>query len=89
MTLIMDKKEKRNYRAISTTYNVQCVLSEEELDILDVSDIVNKLNESGFCLGSGHDGIELAWSGRSNDICQIFLTPYVGHMTQIVTFKLI
>lgn len=50
----------------------------------NIPKLVERLNKSGFGLGSGHDGMELI---KKEDGYVLRLTPYVGHFDQYVFFK--
>ena len=53
-------------------------------ELLDTSDLLIKLNKSGFDLGSGHEEIEL--NKISDDEYRLDLVPYYGHPGQSVLF---
>ena len=60
------------------TYLGESVIVEhDQLKLENVGSFIDKLNDSGLGLGSGHDGIELR-----KDV--LILTPYVGRMDQHV-----
>lgn len=56
-----------------------------ETDFEDVDALVEELNEAGFGLGSGHDGIEVL--RREHEIILV-CTPYVGKLPQYIYFRL-
>lgn len=62
----------------------QLIVEEEMLSKQNLHKLVTLLNESGFSLGSGHDGMEMK---KINDNYDFILTPYVGHSDQYVSFK--
>ena len=53
-----------------------------ETDFLDLNKLIHKLNDLGFNLGSGHDGVEF-----NLDRMILILTPFVGRMDQIIRFE--
>ena len=61
--------------------NKKLIVSGEELS--DKNEILNKLNNSGFNLGSGHEEINISKQG-DNYIME--LVPYFGHPGQSVRF---
>ncbi len=66
---------------------VATYLGEEiiiETDFEDMHTLVEELNEGGFALGSGHDGIEVQ---RGEYDIILICTPYVGKMPQYIYFR--
>jgi len=63
----------------------QLIVDEDMLSKQNLRKLVTLLNESGFSLGSGHDGIEM--KKNDADCYDFILTPYVGHSDQHVSFK--
>ena len=55
--------------------------STVETDFMDLHGLVAELNEKGFGLGSGHDGIAFHM-----DTMILELIPYVGAWTQYINF---
>jgi len=62
----------------------QLIVEEEMLSKQNLRKLVDLLNEAGFSLGSGHDGMEMKILNGNYDFT---LTPYVGHSDQHVSFK--
>jgi len=46
--------------------------------------LVTRLNKAGFCLGSGHEIVELTEDTKGY---VLFLLPYYGHPSQCVRFE--
>ena len=61
------------------------VVPESLLTSSNIIPLIQKLNEFGFDLGSGHDGMEL--KKDKDGVYILRLTPYVGHSDQVVIFK--
>lgn len=61
-------------------------ISESKLKSTPLPYLVQNLNENGFGLGSGHDGLDLEIEG---DHYCLICSPYPGASPKCVTFKLI
>ncbi len=53
-----------------------------ETDFLDLDNLIRELNDLGFRLGSGHDGIRF-----DLDKMALILNPYIGKMDQYIYFE--
>ena len=53
-----------------------------ETDFLDLNNLIRELNDLGFGLGSGHDGVEF-----DLDKMALILSPYPGKMDQYIYFE--
>jgi len=61
------------------------VFPESMLTLSNIPTIIKLLNDAGFSLGTGHDGYEISKNGEGNYV--LLLSPYIGHMDQIIIFK--
>ena len=61
-----------------------------ETDFTDLHKLIRELNDLGFKLGSGHDGISIDFHLRDHNEdspVDLILSPYPGKMTQYIQFK--
>jgi hypothetical protein len=79
------KKKEDNDLFIAKDGDNELIVSEKMLQPSKVRTLLNKLNKSGFNLGSGHEEIEII---KRNDGSYVFRgVTYYGAPTQSVDFE--
>jgi len=77
---------KKFFVAKNTVHDTEVNLqvSSDDLKSNKLQKLVTKLNNAGFNLGSGHDGMELS---KLTNKFVLWLQPYTGAPPQIIVFK--